>query len=456
MPSTTPDRCVDVVIIGDGPAGCALAASCRRRDVEVLLVGPDEPWEHTYGTWIDDLDDAEAFAAGGHSDAVLVDAGLDVRPHEQLSGPRPGVRRLRQSRALRARLRDGIDHLTATATDVRTRTGGHHVVELSDGSRLQARVVIDTTGWPSSFARRPSGPAPAWQTAMGVVLESPPPGDLGRATWMDFRAVSGGAAGDRVSTIGPIGVSTFCYALPVHDGWLVEETVLAARPAVEPIALLPRLAARLGRHPDDLLADAVRTEYVRIPMGGPRPVADQPVVAFGAAAGYVHPATGFSIASSIRASARVADAIAGALASGPASGAVDPAPIAEAVWPSASRRTRQLHEYGLKTLLRLDDDGVRQFFGAFFDLPTEEWRRVPPHRRGADGCRPRHDRPVQVVVVVDAASTDGGESAPAGAPAASVTAAALAAAFRWLAIERRTARTHPSTTAAAKMNHWTA
>jgi lycopene beta-cyclase len=206
---------------------------------------------------------------------------------------------------------------------------------------------------------------------MGVVLGSPPPGDLGTATWMDFRPVSVG--GDRASTIGPIGISTFCYALPVHDGWLVEETVLAARPAVEPIALLPRLAARLGRHPDDLLAEAVRTEYVRIPMGGPRPVAAQPVVAFGAAAGYVHPATGFSIASSIRAAARVADAIGGALAGGPALAAVDTSPIAEAVWPSALRRTRQLHEYGLETLLRLDDDGVRQFFGAFFDLPTDEW-----------------------------------------------------------------------------------
>jgi lycopene beta-cyclase len=374
MPSTSPDRCVDVVIIGDGPAGCALATSCGRRGVDVLLVGPDEPWEHTYGTWIDDLDDAEAFAAG---DTATLFSSVLASMSVHTTGARDLDRAygVFDNLALRARLRDGIEHLTATATDVRTRTGGHHVVDLSDGTRLQARVVIDTTGWPSSFARRPSGSAPAWQTAMGVVLDSPPTGDLGRATWMDFRAVSGGGAGDRVSTIGPIGVSTFCYALPVHDGWLVEETVLAARPAVEPIALLPRLAARLGRHPDDLLADAVRTEYVRIPMGGPRPVADQPVVAFGAAAGYVHPATGFSIASSMRASARVADAIADALAEGPASGAVDAAPIAEAVWPSSSRRTRQLHEYGLHTLLRLDDDGVRQFFGAFFDLPTEEWRR---------------------------------------------------------------------------------
>jgi lycopene beta-cyclase len=374
MPSTPPDRPVDVAIIGDGPAGCALAAACCRRDLDVVLVGPGRPWDHTYGTWIDDLDDAEAFAAGDAS--TLFSSTLEsISVHTNSSRDLDRAYGVFDNHALKARLSDGIEHLETAAKNVRVRDGARRAVELSDGSTLRARVVIDTTGWPSSFARRPSGAAPAWQTAMGVVLRSPPTGDLGRATWMDFRAVSGGGVGDRVSTIGPIGVSTFCYALPVHDGWLVEETVLAARPAVEPIALLPRLAARLGRHPDDLLADAVRTEYVRIPMGGPRPVADQPVVAFGAAAGYVHPATGFSIASSIRASARVADAIAGALASAPAPAAVDVAPIAEAVWPSALRRTRQLHEYGLETLLRLDDDGVRQFFGAFFDLPTEEWRR---------------------------------------------------------------------------------
>jgi lycopene beta-cyclase len=173
------------------------------------------------------------------------------------------------------------------------------------------------------------------------------------------------------STVGPAGVTTFCYSLPVADGWLVEETVLAARPAIEPISLLPRLAARLGRHPDRLLAQAVRTEYVRIPLGGSRPAPDQLVVAFGAAAGYVHAATGFSVAASIRAAPRVADAIDRALSLG--SGVVDPAPIAEAVWPAAMRRTRVLHDYGLDVLLDLDDDDVRAFFDAFFDLSRQDW-----------------------------------------------------------------------------------
>jgi lycopene beta-cyclase len=210
---------------------------------------------------------------------------------------------------------------------------------------------------------------PAWQTAIGVVLAEPPTGDLGRATFMDFRAV-GGSDG-RPSSVGPPDVTTFCYSLPVVDGWLVEETVLAARPSVEPLALLPRLAARLGRHPDTLLADAIRTEYVRIPLGGSLPDRGSPVVAFGAAAGYVHAATGFSVAASIRAAPRVAAAVAAELVSG--SGVIDSLPVADAVWPRSLRRTRVLHDYGLEVLLDLDDDAVRSFFDAFFELDDDDW-----------------------------------------------------------------------------------
>jgi lycopene beta-cyclase len=186
---------------------------------------------------------------------------------------------------------------------------------------------------------------------------------------MDFRRVLGPDGAP--SSVGPNGVTTFCYSLPVSDGWLVEETVLAARPAIEPIALLPRLAARLGRHPDSVLAEARRTEYVRIPLGGSRPGPEQPVVAFGAAAGYVHAATGFSVAASIRAAPRVAVAIGRALES--SSGTVDPTEIAEAVWTAPMRRTRVLHDYGLEVLLDLDDDEVRAFFDAFFELSSADW-----------------------------------------------------------------------------------
>lgn len=356
----TRSRSVDVVVIGDGPAGSALAAACGRRGLDVVLAGPDEAWSATYCSWIDDLDgvegiDADAvFSVRVESIAVYADRQVEL---DRAYG-------VFDNAALRGALRAGDEHLHARVVDV---VGGRRVV-LDDGSVLNAGIVVDASGWPSSFAKLADTTAPAWQTAIGVVLSDPPAGDLGRATFMDFRSPG---AGGRSSSIGPTGVTTFCYSLPVLDGWLVEETVLAARPAVEPIALLARLAARLGRHPDDVLADAVRTEYVRIPMGGARPDADQPVVAFGAAAGYVHAATGFSVASSLRAAGRVADAIESTLDTT----VPDPSIVAEAVWPAGLRRSRLMHDYGLELLLRLDDDGVREFFGAFFALPRAQWSR---------------------------------------------------------------------------------
>jgi lycopene beta-cyclase len=362
---------VDVVVIGDGPAGSALAQSCRRRGIDTLLVGDDAAWAATYSTWIDDLVDPSATGLDDVA-ALLATSSQEVWAH--------GARSHRLHRAygtfdnarLQSVLRNDVTHRIARVTDVvgaRVGSGELHRIELDTGGAVGARVVVDATGWPARFARQAGTQAPAWQTALGVVLARPPDGDLGRPTFMDFRRVVGPDGAP--SSVGPHGVTTFCYSLPVRDGWLVEETVLAARPAVEPIALLPRLAARLGRHPDSVLAEAVRTEYVRIPLGGSRPGPDQPIVAFGAAAGYVHAATGFSVAASIRAAPRVAAAIRQGVAAG--SGAADPAPIADAVWPAPMRRTRVLHDFGLEVLLDLDDDDVRAFFDAFFELPTEDW-----------------------------------------------------------------------------------
>jgi lycopene beta-cyclase len=367
---TNTPRHVDVVVIGDGPAGSALASACRVRDVEVVLIGPDGGWNATYSTWIDDIQGAEA--VGDDVDSVLGQRLETVAVHtgQPVEIARPyGVF---DNGLLRSSLRGGVEHISGKVVDIRSPNMDRHRVVLADGSELRARLVVDTSGWPSSFARLAGGSPPAWQTAIGVVLAEPPPGDLGRPTLMDFRAVRGAGGDGRPSSIGPRGVTTFCYTLPVSDGWLVEETVLAARPAVEPIALLARLAARLGRHPDDVLADSVRTEYVRIPLGGSRPGIDEPVVAFGAAAGYVHATTGFSVASSLRAAPRVASAIVAALQS--SAPVAESSVVAEAVWPAEFRRSRVLHDYGLELLLRLDDDEVRAFFGAFFALPVEQWR----------------------------------------------------------------------------------
>lgn len=371
--ATSSPTAVAIAIIGDGPAGSALSLACVRAGLDALLIGDDADWGATYSTWADDVPGTDA---GGLIDVddVLATSSSEVwaygaRPH-RLSRRYVTLDNERLRDVLRAGGRHHVGRVDRVVTARIAEPGGHRI-ELADGNSIQARVVVDATGWPGRFARPSGGRASAWQTALGVVLAEPPQGELGQPTFMDFRRVVG--ADGAPSTVGPHGVTTFCYSLPVSDGWLVEETVLAAEPAIEPIALLPRLAGRLGRHPDSVLADAIRTEYVRIPLGGsrPAPAPDQPIVAFGAAAGYVHAATGFSVAASIRAAPRVAEALAVAVSSG--SGVVDSHPIVEAVWPTSLRRTRVFHDFGLEVLLDLDDDDVRAFFDAFFELSTDDW-----------------------------------------------------------------------------------
>ncbi len=376
----------ELVVAGDGPAGSALAAACVARGIDTLLVGDDAAWTATYASFVADLDGAEVLRGRDVFAHRMPGVAVHAARDHVLRRPYGVV----DNAALRAVLRDDLDHLKQRVADVDARGGRAHVT-LGSGALVEARVVVDATGWPPAVSgpvataprravrhpRRRVGSGrrtgPAWQTAYGVVLAEPPAGDLGEPVLMDFRPVAGGPPAPAPST--------FAYAVPVADGWLVEETVLAARPAVDPARLEARLAARLGRDVADLRAAAVAVEQVRIPMGAPLPVRGRPVVPFGAAAAYGHPATGYSVAASLAAAPRVAAAVATALGrsrdpAGDAAGDGEPrrtSALDEAVWPRDLRSTRALHDFGLDVLLGLDADGVRRFFSTFFELDERHW-----------------------------------------------------------------------------------
>ena len=312
----------DVAVVGDGPAGLAVAAACHQLGLRAVVHGDGSPWHATYATWRDDVDPLPDSVFASLTDRVEV---VGARRHsiDRTYG-------VFDNAALRTHLATGLEIV-----------GGRVEPDEVDGA-----VVIDATG--------ASGVPTSWQTAFGIVVADMP-GSLDLApdtvTLMDWRP-----ADDAIE-----GPPSFCYVVPVADGWLVEETVLAARSAVSSDALRERLARRLGRDGPSLIAGARRTEEVRIPMGSPPVRSRGRVVPFGAAAGFVHPATGYSVAASLRAAPRVARAIAAG------------ADVGGAVWPSTHLRSRALHDYGLDALLRLDAGDVAAFFDAFFELPEERW-----------------------------------------------------------------------------------
>jgi lycopene beta-cyclase len=161
---------------------------------------------------------------------------------------------------------------------------------------------------------------------------------------------------------------TFLYAAQFSDGRvLLEETSLYSQPAHAIDDLRGLLAARLGV---DATSEADAIERVEIPMGTRLPLTHTRVVGFGAAAGYIHPVTGYSVAASLRAAPRVAEAIRLCL-SHQRRGADLSAAAWQAVWPDHLVRTRRWHDMGLSVLSGLPRHAIPGFFDAFFDLPQE-------------------------------------------------------------------------------------
>jgi lycopene cyclase-like protein len=350
----------DVLVVGAGPAGMALAAACCNTGLDVAVVAPmhGRAWTNTYGVWIDEA------GVGDH----LLRARWE-RPYVGLDRGAVALDRpygLLDNEALRRALQgSGYRAVTGTVRGLRF-SSDRLVASLDGGEEVAAGAVVDATGASSTLVSRPPGRPPAWQVAYGIVATFAGPAiPAGSMALMDWRTPLADRDVERVPS--------FLYAMDLGEGRIfVEETSLAARPPVRLEALRTRLTRRLeagGTPPTSVLTE----EQVRFPMGGPLPARDQPVIAFGAAAGMVHPATGYSVGAALRRAPTVAAALASALgAAGATTASVARAGWA-AVWPDDLVRQRALHSYGLETLLGMDRTTLQAFFEAFFSLPRDRW-----------------------------------------------------------------------------------
>ncbi|MGL4177049.1 MAG: lycopene cyclase family protein [Dermatophilaceae bacterium] len=351
----------DVLVVGGGPAGRALAGACARAGLSTALVDPhpDRPFTATYGCWADEL------PAGLPSSVVAARArgrAIGHRIHEL--GWEYAVFDVP---ALRAHLDAGLGPVDVHAARAAGRVGPGRVA-LDGGGELAASVVVDAAGrWQALGAGVGAGLGAgdrrriaAEQTAFGVVVSARaaeavvPQGD---ALFMDWRAHHGEG-----------GWPTFLYGIPLcDDRVLLEETSLARRPGLPVAVLRRRLRARLERHgirvPDD-----APTETVRFPVDRPRHDTDG-VVGFGAAAPLVHPATGFSIGAALGLAQPVADAVATHLGAGPAAAV---AAAQRVVWSPPARVVHGLRRIGLEAMLRMPPAEVPGFFDVFFALPERQ------------------------------------------------------------------------------------
>ena len=343
----------DVLVVGGGPAGRALAAAVAERGLRTVLVdpAPDAPWRATYGSWAAELPatlPSSVIAARATGRAIALSEHELGWEYAVLDVP-----------ALRAHLDGELARHGVRIRRDRAAGWASGAVRLAGGNELRAALVVDAGGHRQPLRAGPGRRRPAAeQTAAGVVVDEAVAAPLvapDEALFMDWRPDHG-----------EDGWPTFLYAVPLGGGAvLLEETSLARRPGLPLPVLRRRLQARLSRHGIAVPGGAA-TESVRFPVDSPRHRTPG-VLAFGAAAPLVHPASGFSVATSLRLAPAVADAIATHL---PAGSSRALAAARSAVWPSGSRAVHRFRRIGLEALLRMPPAEVPAFFETFFALPA--------------------------------------------------------------------------------------
>lgn len=412
----------DVGVVGCGPAGLALAAALASRGVSVVLVGHDAPFVNNYGVWLDEFKELEL----EHTlDATWQDALCYFREGEMVQVGRA------YGRVCRRRLRTALLERCAAA-GVKYIAGEVEAIQLPPDNSSENESQKDNlkpNSWPctklvvinKSDAAVPEGeqdmrvmvecrlctlasgvaagrfltyesgaPSVAAQTAYGI--EADVEGyeaayDPTHMLFMDYRRHHSGlwpkSAVVQQNGRHPNGndgqwgpsneVPSFLYAMPLANGRVfLEETCLVAKPPL-PFSVLRR---RLTRRCEALglkISKVHEEEWSYIPTGGPLPMAEQPLTAFGAAANLVHPATGYSIARSLREAPAMASSIQRALetSSSPCEASKM---VWQALWTPEKRRQASFHVFGMELLCRLNLQSTSDFFTTFFALPPFFWR----------------------------------------------------------------------------------
>lgn len=389
----------DVIVVGCGPAGLSLAAELGQRGLVVYLVGLDMPFVNNYGVWKDEFEELDLT----HTlDKVWDDAscyfkeGYETRVGRAYGRVNRG--KLRQELLNRCRAA-GVEFYSGyvESIDVREDMGDDGedwqptTVILKDQTALSGRLVTLASGAAAGrFLQYESGaPSAAAQTAYGI--EADVSGyenafNKDRMLFMDYRrhhtGLYPGTATRQVDGEHPNGgkgmwethneVPSFLYAMPESNSRVfLEETCLVAKPAL-PFSILKR---RLYRRCEALgikINKVYEEEWSYIPTGGPLPVASQGITAFGAAANFVHPATGYSIVRTLNEAPRMAIAVQSALEKH--NNALDASEyIWESLWSMEKRRQASFHIFGMELLCQLDLLSTSDFFTTFFGLPRNQW-----------------------------------------------------------------------------------
>uniref|UniRef100_A0A2N9IS37 Lycopene beta-cyclase n=1 Tax=Fagus sylvatica TaxID=28930 RepID=A0A2N9IS37_FAGSY len=365
----------DVIIIGTGPAGLRLAEQVSRYGIKVCCVDPSplSMWPNNYGVWVDEFERLEL------EDCLdktwpMTSIYLDENNTKYLDRPYGRVSKKKlKTKLIEGCVSNGVKFHKAKVSKIEHKEFESSIM-CDDGNELKASLIVDASGFGSTFIEYDKPRNHGYQIAHGILAEvEEHPFDLDKMVLMDWRDSHLGnepylrAKNSRFPT--------FLYAMPFDSNLIfLEETSLVSRPVLSYKEVKAKMVARL-RHLGIRVKRVLEDEKCLIPMGGPLPRIPQSVMAIGGTSGVVHPSTGYMVARTMALAPVLADAIAECLGSTRMiRGKALYHRVWNGLWPIERRCVREFYSFGMETLLKLDLNGTRRFFDAFFDLEPYQWQ----------------------------------------------------------------------------------
>ncbi|CAL5184628.1 unnamed protein product [Lathyrus oleraceus] len=379
-PISIGDGILDLVVIGCGPAGLALASESSKLGLKVGLIGPDLPFTNNYGVWEDEF---KGLGLEGCIEHVWKDTAVYIDNKDPIFiGRSYGrvSRHLLHEELLKRCVESGVSYLGSRVERIVEASNGHNHVVCEYDIVVPCRLATVASGAASGklLQYEVGGPKVCVQTAYGVEVEvENNPYDPSLMVFMDYRDYMK----KNVQSL-EANYPTFLYAMPIsRTRVFFEETCLASKDAMPFDLLKKKLFSRLDTM-GIRITETYEEEWSYIPVGGSLPNTEQKNLAFGAAASMVHPATGYSVVRSLSEAPEYASVIATILNEGNATDIVtferskeNPSMRAwNTLWPQERKRQRSFFLFGLALIVQLDIEGTRTFFRTFFCLPEWMWQ----------------------------------------------------------------------------------
>lgn len=167
-------------------------------------------------------------------------------------------------------------------------------------------------------------------------------------------------------------IPSFLYAMPISQNhFFLEETCLVSKYPLSFNVLKRRLDRRIKAMGLEIKY-IYDEEWSYIPVGGPLPLRNQNITAFGAAANLIHPATGYSLTRSLKNAPHMAKVIRESLKKSFKVSEVS-SYIWNYLWSEENRRVASFHIFGMELLAKLNVNCINLFFLTFFKLPKYYW-----------------------------------------------------------------------------------